>query len=83
MAKKTKKITDKDRLNWLEAMANRKGGLLLHDGSESGRTGLGLKPGLIKDRTLRQAIDQAFQWSDIPKKAKKSATFFNLNSPDA
>jgi hypothetical protein len=63
-----KKITDKDRLDWLEAMANRKGGLLLHDGSETGRAGLGLRPGLIKDRTLRQAIDQAFQQSDLPKK---------------
>ena len=63
-----KRISDKDRLDWLEAMANKKGGLLLHDGSESGRLGLGLRPGLIKDRTLRQAIDQAFQQSDLPKK---------------
>ena len=60
------RITDRDRLDWLEAMANKKGGLLLHDGSEKGRTGLGLRPGLLKPRTLRQAIDQAYQNSDIP-----------------
>jgi hypothetical protein len=55
-----KRITDKDRIDWLEAMANKKGGLLLHDGSEKGRTGLGLNPGFIKKRTLRQAIDASF-----------------------
>ncbi len=50
--------TDTQRLDWLERMANEPGGLLLHDGSESGRTGLGLRPGLLI-RTLRQAIDAA------------------------
>lgn len=49
---------DSDRLDWLEKMANQKGGILLHDGSETGRTGLGLRPGYL-NRTLRQAIDSA------------------------
>lgn len=51
---------DAERLNWLEAMANERGGLLLHDGSEAGRTGLGLRPGSL-NRTLREAIDAAMQ----------------------
>jgi hypothetical protein len=50
--------TDKERLDWLEMMANQPGGLLLHDGSERGRTGLGLRPGAVV-RTLREAIDMA------------------------
>lgn len=50
--------TDKERLDWLELMANQPGGLLLHDGSERGRTGLGLRPGALA-RTLREAIDAA------------------------
>jgi hypothetical protein len=45
---------DTERLDWLEAMANSKGGLLLHDGSESGRTGLGL---YRLKRSLRRAVD--------------------------
>lgn len=49
---------DTARLDWLERMANEPGGLLLHDGSETGRVGLGLRPGLM-DRTLRAAIDAA------------------------
>lgn len=53
-------FTDAERLDWLEAMANVRGGLLLHDGSEGGRLGLGLRPGSVK-RTLRQAIDTAMQ----------------------
>ena len=54
------KRTDAERLDWLEEMANKKGGLLLHDGSEKGweGVGLGLRPGSLK-RTLREAIDQA------------------------
>lgn len=50
--------TDAERLNWLERMALAPGGLLLHDGSESGRLGLGLRPGSVR-RTLREAIDDA------------------------
>lgn len=50
--------TDTARLDWLEKEANSMGGLLLHDGSENGRRGLGLRPGSLK-RTLRQAIDDA------------------------
>ena len=46
------------RLDWLERQANEPGGLLLHDGSESGRLGLGLRPGGLV-RTLRAAIDRA------------------------
>ena len=49
---------ERARLNWLESEANRRGGLLLHDGSERGRRGLGLRPGYI-ERTLREAIDAA------------------------
>lgn len=52
------KRTDAGRLDWLEAMANQPGGLLLHDGHESGRCGLGLRPGQLS-RKLREAIDQA------------------------
>jgi hypothetical protein len=47
---------DSVRLDWLEIMANKKGGLLLHDGSERNRVGLGLRPGNLV-RTLREAID--------------------------
>ena len=47
---------DARRLDWLEARANEPGGLLLHDGSERGRFGLGLRPGKMV-RTLREAID--------------------------
>jgi hypothetical protein len=50
--------TDAERLDWLEAMANKPGGLLLHSGAKTGRCGLGLRPGQL-DRTLRAAIDQA------------------------
>ena len=46
------------RLDWLEKMANLPGGLLLHDGTETGRLGLGLRPGNVV-RTLRDAIDSA------------------------
>lgn len=51
-------LDDADRLDWLEMMANRRGGILLHDGSEGGRLGLGLRHGKV-DRTLRQAIDDS------------------------
>jgi hypothetical protein len=50
--------TDKEMLDWLEQQANERGGILLHDGSEHGRRGLGLRPGALV-RTLRQAIDTA------------------------
>jgi hypothetical protein len=53
--------TDTSRLDWLEMMANEPGGLLLHDGSESGRKGLGLRPGPL-ERTLRKAIDDAMRY---------------------
>ncbi len=49
---------DARRLDWLELMANLPGGLLLHDGTETGRLGLGLRPGQCV-RTLREAIDDA------------------------
>jgi len=51
-------MNDSERLDWLERMANQEGGLLLHDGSESGRLGLGLRPGTLK-RSLREAIDES------------------------
>ncbi|CAN7607488.1 hypothetical protein LJR034_004638 [Caballeronia sp. LjRoot34] len=53
-------ITDAIRIDALEAMANQPGGVLLHDGSERGRTGLGLRPGALV-RTLREAIDSAIE----------------------
>ena len=49
-------VRDKRRLDWLESEANTRGGLLLHDGSESGRRGLGLG-----FRDLRTAIDSAMR----------------------
>lgn len=49
---------DSARIDWLEAQANERGGILLHDGSEKGRRGLGLRPGALS-RTLREAIDAA------------------------
>lgn len=48
------------RLDALEAMANQPGGILLHDGSEGGRAGLGMRPGAV-NRTLREAIDSAME----------------------
>lgn len=59
--------TDAERLDWLERMANRKGGILLHDGSEKGRAGLGLRPGVLR-RSLRECIDHAMG----PESAKAS-----------
>ena len=56
---------DAERLDWLERMANENGGILLHDGSEQGRLGLGLRPGTLK-RTLRSAIDAARKESPRP-----------------
>lgn len=53
-------FTDAERIDYLERMANEPGGLLLHDGSESGRTGLGLRPGTLV-RTLREAIDNGLR----------------------
>ena len=56
-------VTDTDRLDWLEDMADRPGGILLHDGSETGRVGIGLRPGAMV-RSLRVAIDQAMKSND-------------------
>jgi len=53
-----KAYSNTERLDWLEKMANQVGGILLHDGTETGRLGLGLRPGNLK-RTLREAIDTA------------------------
>lgn len=53
-----KEINDFQCINWLEQMANKVGGILLHDGTETCRLGIGLRPGTMK-RTLRQAIDAA------------------------
>lgn len=54
-------FTDTERLDWLEREANEPGGILLHDGSERGRKGIGLRPGFV-NRTLRQAIDSALHY---------------------
>lgn len=56
----TKNSPDDKLLNWLEMMAERRGGILLHDGSEGGRLGIGLRPGRSR-RTLRQAIRAAMK----------------------
>ncbi len=62
--RKNKQTLDSKMLDWLEQMANIKGGILLHDGSEVGRLGIGLRPGSIK-RNLRQAIDTAMRTKDL------------------
>lgn len=51
---------DAVRIAQLEELANQPGGILLHDGSEEGRTGIGLRPGTLV-RTLRQAIDDTMK----------------------
>lgn len=56
-------LADQRRIDWLESQANEPRGLLLHDGSETGRMGLGLRPGNMV-RTLRQAIDDAAMTAD-------------------
>lgn len=48
---------DRDRLDWLEQMANQPQGLLLHsEEGQTGRCGLGLGS---TGRTLRRAVDDA------------------------
>lgn len=49
-------MTDAERLDWLEEMGNRPGGILLHSEHTTGRLGLGLA---CTGRSLREAIDQA------------------------
>ncbi len=51
-------LSDTEIVDWLEREANAPGGLLLHDGSETGRRGIGLRPGNL-NRTLRQAVSDA------------------------
>lgn len=46
-------VADSARLDELEQMARKPGGVLLHNGTERGRCGIGLTPG----RTLRSALD--------------------------
>ena len=71
LGKTEKKMTDTERIDWLEQQANKPGGLLLHDGSQAvGRLGLGLRPGR-RIRTLREAIDEAIGRSaELPEKAQ-------------
>lgn len=52
----TQAEADARRLDWLEAMGNLRGGLLLHNEDNTGRVGLGLAN---TGRTLRVAIDDA------------------------
>lgn len=54
------KRTDRERIDWLERMANEPDGIHLHDGGNHcfQCCGLGLRPGALV-RTLRQAIDEA------------------------
>lgn len=50
-------MDDKQRIDWLEMMARKRGGLLLHaETKPTGRLGIGLA---MPERTLRQAIDEA------------------------
>lgn len=62
-------MNDKQRLDWLEKMANKRGGILLHDGSERGRLGLGLRLDSTVVRTLRDAIDDCAKYDDKQKAA--------------
>lgn len=56
-------FSDDERLDWLEMMANKPEGILLHDGKNmTGRLGLGLESG---HRKLRQAIDQAMSLTRV------------------
>lgn len=43
-------ISDSDMLDFLEAEAGKPGGLLLHDGSEHGRLGIGLLGTPLRER---------------------------------
>lgn len=54
LAERAELLKDRDLIDRLEIEARSRGGILLHDGSESGRRGIGLLT-----RTLRQAIDAA------------------------
>lgn len=49
-------MNDAERLDWLEEMGNKPGGILLHSEHKTNRLGLGLA---ITGRSLREAIDQA------------------------
>lgn len=53
-------LRDSDRIDELERLANLSGGILLHNGAERGRRGIGLRPGMLQ-RTLRQAVDDAMK----------------------
>lgn len=55
-------FTDAQRLDWLEKAALKPGGILLHDGSQVGRTGLGIWPTTRTKRTLRDAIDGCLRY---------------------
>jgi hypothetical protein len=54
-------MTDSQMIDWLEAYINEYGSILLHDGNAKpcGHPGLGLRPGSLYRRTLREAIAQA------------------------
>jgi recombinational DNA repair protein RecR len=56
---------DSARLDYLEKLARGKGGILLHNGNESGRRGIALKPGKSPLRTLRQAIDESMRSASV------------------
>lgn len=53
-------MSDTEMIDWLEAVINKEGAILLHDGKSNPYhiLGLGLRPGFVC-RTLRQAITQA------------------------
>lgn len=60
MKEKLDTFNDTQRIDMLEKMALRRGGLLLHDGTEvQGRTGLGIWP---PKRTLRDAVDHCLRY---------------------
>jgi len=54
-------FTDAQRMDMLEKLALRRGGILLHNGDETGRSGLGIWP---PKRTLRDAVDHCLRYPD-------------------
>lgn len=65
---------DAARLDFLEKMAHRKGGVLLHDGRENtGRIGIALKPGRSPMRTLRHAIDEVMRNNAVVESRRADA----------
>lgn len=66
-------MNDAERLDWLEWMANKPEGLVLH----SGHRGLEMRPGLglaNTGRTLREAVDDAMRYDNEWRAVGKTAS---------